>query len=67
MSLKTAALVAFVGTILAAVLGVASFIRDVVSAVQGLIPLVTVVTSLIYAFAAVSAALFFYVFQKRPG
>ena len=37
---------------------------DVLSLARGLIPAVTLLTALIYAFAAVSVAVFFYVFHR---
>jgi hypothetical protein len=37
---------------------------DILNVVRGLIPAVTLFSSLLYAFAAVSVAVFFFVFQK---
>lgn len=65
MSVKGAALLAFVGTLLLAVLAVWDLLVDFVSVVRGLVPAVRLVSQLIYAFAAVTLACFFYVFQKR--
>ena len=65
MSAKTAALIAFVGAILAAVLLVWDFFFDLVGVLRGLIPAVRLFPALIYAFAAVTAALFFFVFHKQ--
>jgi hypothetical protein len=64
MSPKSAATLAFIGTLLAAALLVWDFVSDVVNVVEGLVPAVRLFLSLIYAFAAVSLALFFYVFHK---
>jgi hypothetical protein len=64
MTLKNAALLALVGTILLTVLLLAGFIRDVASAVNGLIPAIRVLTSLIYVVASITVTVFFYVFHK---
>jgi hypothetical protein len=64
MSLKNAATLTFVGTILAAALLVWDFVSDVANVLQGLVPAVRLFSSLIYAFAAVCLAVFFYAFQK---
>jgi hypothetical protein len=64
MTLKNAALVALVGMILLTVLLLAGFIRDVASAVNGLIPAIRVLTSLVYVVASVTVTVFFYVFHK---
>jgi hypothetical protein len=65
MSLKNAAFLALIGTILAAVLLVYDFISATLNVMRGLVPEVTLVSSLIYAFASLSLAVFFYVFYKR--
>lgn len=67
MSLKNAALFAFIGTILAAALLVMNFVLDVASAGRGLLPAAMLFSSFIYALAAVSVAVFFFVFQRRQG
>jgi hypothetical protein len=64
MSLKNAATVALVGTLLTAALLVWRFVFDVVNVVRGLIPAADLFSSLLYAFAAVSLAVFFYIFQR---
>jgi hypothetical protein len=64
MTLKNAALIAFVGTILVAALLVWNLIFSLVSVMRGLVPAVVLVPALIYAFAVLSVALFFYVFKK---
>ena len=65
MTLKNAALLAFVGTILVAALLVWDLIVDVLGVLRGLIPAVGLFSALVYAFAAVTVTLFFYTFQKR--
>jgi hypothetical protein len=64
MTLQNAATFAFLGTLLAAALLVWNFVFDLINVIQGLIPAVRLFSSLIYAFAAVSLAVFFYVFRK---
>jgi hypothetical protein len=64
MTLKTASLLALVGTGLLAILLAAHFILDLTNAASGLIPAIQVLTSLIHALAGVSVAVFFYVFYK---
>jgi hypothetical protein len=64
MSLKNAAFVALVGMILLTVLSLAGFIRDVVSALNGLVPAIRVLTSLVYVVASITVTVFFYVFHK---
>jgi hypothetical protein len=64
MTLKGAATFAFIGTLLAAALLIYDFVFDIVSLAQGLIPLVKLFPSFIYALAALSLTVFFFVFQK---
>ncbi len=65
MTLKSAAFLAFLGTILATVLLVWDFIFDALNVLRGLIPAVRLFSSVIYAFAALAVAIFFFVFQKE--
>ena len=65
MSLKTAATLAFIGTLLAAVLLIYYFVFDVINVAQGLTPLVKLFPSFIYALAALGLTVFLFVFQKR--
>ena len=65
MPLKNAAILAFIGTLLAAAVLVWNLIFDVLGVLRGLIPAVRLISILIYAFAAVTMTLFFYIFQKR--
>jgi hypothetical protein len=64
MTLKTAALLAFVGTTLVTALLMWNLIFSVVNVLRGLLPAVVLFPALIYAFAALSVAVFFFVFQK---
>jgi hypothetical protein len=64
MTLKNAALLALIGTILATVLLVSTFVMTVLNVLRGLAPPLMLFPWFIYAFAAFSVAVFFYVFQK---
>jgi hypothetical protein len=61
MTLKNAALLALIGTILITALLVWDFVFNVL---RGLIPATMLFSSFIYAFACFSVAVFFYVFHK---
>jgi UPF0716 family protein affecting phage T7 exclusion len=65
MTLKNATLLALVGMILLSVLLLAGFIRDVASAVSGLIPAIQLLRSLVYLVAGVTMTVFLYVFHKK--
>lgn len=65
MTLKGAAVLAFIGTLLVAALLVYDFVFTVLNVIRGLVPAVTIFSSLIYAFAAVSLTVFLYAFQKQ--
>jgi len=65
MTLKTAALLALLGTILMTVLLVWTFILSVLNALRGLAPAVTLFSSFVYAFGCFSLAVFFYIFHRR--
>jgi hypothetical protein len=64
MTLKNSALLALVGSILATILLVWNFVLTAMNASQGLVPAITLFSSLIYAFAGVTVAVFFYVLHK---
>jgi len=64
MTLNKAAFLALVGMILTTILLVGGFIIDVFNVVRGLIPAMRLLTSFIYAFAALSMAMFLYAFHK---
>ena len=65
MSLKSAATFAFIGTLLAAALLVYYLVFDTINVVRGLLPLVRLFPSFIYALAAVSLTVFFYMSGKQ--
>ena len=64
MTLKSAALWALIGTILGTALLLWTFVFDVVNVLRGLVPLLTLFSSFIYAFACLSVAVFFYVLHR---
>jgi hypothetical protein len=64
MTLKNAALLALIGTILITVLLVWTFVFNIVNVLRGLVPALTLFSSFIYAFACLSVAVFFYVFHR---
>jgi len=64
MNLKNASLLALVGTSLLAILLVLKFVNYFLAFVRGLTPATVLLSSLIYAFAALSVAVFFYVFHR---
>jgi hypothetical protein len=64
MTLKNAALLALIGTILLTALLLWDFIFNLLSLLRGLIPATLVFSSFVYAFASLSVAVFFYVFHR---
>jgi hypothetical protein len=64
MTLKNAALLALIGTILITALLVWDFVFNVLNVLRGLIPATVLFSSFIYAFACLSIAVFFYVLHK---
>ncbi|MFZ2085432.1 MAG: hypothetical protein WBV98_25575 [Candidatus Sulfotelmatobacter sp.] len=64
MTLKNAALLALIGTILMTALLVWTFVLTFLNVLRDLVPAVTLFQSFIYAFGSFSVALFFYVFHR---
>ena len=64
MTLKNAALLALIGTILMTALLVWSFVLTLLNVVRDLIPAVLLFSSVIYAFGAFSVMAFFFVFHR---
>jgi len=64
MTLKNAALLALVGTILMTALLAWNFVFNFLNLLRGLIPAVMVFESFIYAFGCFSVMVFFFVFHK---
>jgi hypothetical protein len=65
MNLKNAAFLALIGTILTTLLLAYNLISTVLNVSQGLVPAMTLFPLLIYAFASLTLAVFFYVFHKQ--
>jgi hypothetical protein len=64
MTLKNAALLALVGTILLTALLVWSFVFTFLNVLRDLVPAVKLFQSFIYAFGSFSVATFFFVFHR---
>ena len=64
MTLRNAAFLALVGVGLATIVLVARFIGDVLGVVRGLLPAVRMLTSLLFALAGLTMAVFLYAFHK---
>jgi len=64
MTLKHAALLALVGTILMTVLLVWTFVFNFLNLLRGLVPAVTLFQSFIYAFGCFGVMVFFFVFHR---
>jgi hypothetical protein len=63
MTLKNAALLALIGTVLMTAL-VWNFVFNFLNLLRGLVPAVAVLSSLIYAFGCFSVMVFFFVFHR---
>ena len=64
MAQKTAALLALVGTILITALLMWDLVFNVLNVLRGLVPAMLLFSSFIYAFGALTVAVFFFVFYK---
>jgi hypothetical protein len=64
MTLKSAAFLGLIGTLLLTILLAMDFITTVSGVLADVVPAVALLRSLIYLFASVSALLFFYVFHR---
>jgi hypothetical protein len=64
MTLKNAALLAFIGTVLMTVLLVWNFVLTFLNVLRDLVPAVTLFSALIYAFGCFSVMVFFFVFHR---
>lgn len=67
MTIRNAALLALIGTILVTALLAIDLIRNALNVASGLTPAVTLLSSLIFTFGALSVAVFFFVFHKAQG
>ena len=64
MTLKNSALLALVGTLLMTALLVWNFVFALLNVLRGLVPAVSLFSSLIYALGSLSVAVFFYMFYR---
>jgi hypothetical protein len=64
MSLKNASLLALMGTILMTAVLVWTFVFDVLNALRGVVPVLTIFSSFIYAFGCFSVTAFFYALHR---
>jgi hypothetical protein len=64
VTLKNAALLALIGTVLMTVLLVWNFVFNFLNLLRGLVPAVMLFSSFIYAFGCFSVMVFFYVFHR---
>jgi hypothetical protein len=65
MTLKNASLLALVGTALVSLLMLWNLISNVLNVARGLIPVDTLLSSLIHTFGYLTIVVFFYVFYKE--
>ncbi len=65
MSLKNAAFLALIGTILTTILLLYDLVSAILNVTQGLVPAVTIFPLLIYSFASLTVAVFFFVFHRQ--
>jgi len=64
MTLRTASLLAFIGTFLLAIVTCVEFVNTILGIVRGLLPALALVPSFVYAFASVTVTIFFVVFAR---
>jgi len=65
MTLKNSSFLAFLGMLLLSILLLWRLVMDILNVTQGLIPAVNLLTSFVYAFAAVTVTMFFFLFQSK--
>jgi hypothetical protein len=65
MTLKSAALLAFVGAILMTALLVWNFVSTLLNVLRDLVPAVALFSSFIYAFGCLTVAVFFFVYYRE--
>jgi len=64
MSLKNAAFLALIGMLLLTILLAADFIKTVSGVLNGVVPAMALLRSLVYLLASLSVTVFFYVFNR---
>jgi len=64
MTLKNAALLALIGMVLVTLVLAVHLVIDIGGVLNGVVPAIRLLTSLIHVFASLSVTLFFYVFHR---
>jgi hypothetical protein len=64
MNLKSAALLALIGTLVLTILLAVDLVNVILGVMRDLIPMLALFRSLVYFFASLSATVFFYYFNK---
>jgi hypothetical protein len=64
MSVKNAALLATIGTAVLTILLLWKLVNNLLALMRGLIPATVFLSSLVFAFAAVTVVVFFYIFHR---
>jgi hypothetical protein len=65
MSLKNAAFLALIGTIQTTILLLYDLVSAILNVMNGLVPAMTIFPLLIYSFASLTLAVFFFVFHRQ--
>jgi hypothetical protein len=65
MTIKSAAFLAMIGTILTSILLVYNLVSAVLNVMRGLFPADALFAALIYAFASLTLAVFFFVYHRQ--
>lgn len=65
MGVKNAAFVAFVGTVLVTIVVAVDSFRYLSGVLNGIVPAMTLLRSLVYLFASVTITLFFWLYSRR--
>jgi hypothetical protein len=64
MTVKNAAFLALVGTLLLTILAAVDFLNTIEDVLRGIVPAIALLRSLIYVFASITVAVFFWVFNR---
>ena len=64
MTLKNAALVALIGTLLLTILAAVDFLNTIEGVLRDIVPAIALLRSLIYLFASITVSVFFWVFNR---
>lgn len=67
MTLKSASLLALIGTFLMTVLVAVNFFDTIVGVSHGIVPAMSLVPCLVYFFAGISITVYFWVFRRSQG